>query len=267
MIRLVSLIALGLSVVWFLSERGYEPVITALLALGGLLSTRLGRSRHAAPPPTPNLQAGRPSVAVLPFEYQSDDAESFLADGITEDLIALLAQDPGLLVIARNSVLQYANGGTDVRRVGEELNVGYVVEGSVRQADGLIRVTARLLDAASGAQSWTASLQREAGEVFALQTELAQAIVEALGGEITSRSMEKAKRQPLRSLDAWGLLVRPTIAGAGNKSSGAAQTTSDIENMVVRRDAQLLDEVHRRLAAADMKFIDRGEVVDAHCVR
>ena len=102
--------------------------------------------RHAPSPP------GKPSIAVLPFDNMSGDADkAYFADGITEDLITDLSKVGGLVVIARNSTFQYKGKARDVREIGKALNARYVLEGSVRRSGESVRVNAQLIDAASGA--------------------------------------------------------------------------------------------------------------------
>src|SRR3954452_23220110 len=131
----------------------------------------------AEPPP------GKPAVAVLPFDnYGGDEATGRLADGITEDVITDLARFRELDVIARNSTEVYQGKPVDVRQVGKALGVRYVLEGSIqRQADRL-RVTAQLIDATSDAHLWSDRWDRPAGDVFSVQTEVAEKVASSLGG-------------------------------------------------------------------------------------
>ena len=125
----------------------------------------------------------KPSIAVLPFDNLGrDEATGRLADGITEDIITDLARFPDFAVIARNSTEVYAGKAVDVRQVGKDLNVRYVLEGSVQRQGDQIRVTAQLIDAETGAHLWSERWDRPAADVFALQTEIVQQAANRLGG-------------------------------------------------------------------------------------
>ena len=122
----------------------------------------------------PPLITDRPSIAVLPFTNMSDDIEQgFIADGLTEDLITALAQQNSLFVIARSSSFAYEGQFPDIRQVGRELGVRYVVEGSVRRVGERIRVTAQLIEAETGKHEWAESYDRPWAEFFEIESELA----------------------------------------------------------------------------------------------
>lgn len=122
-----------------------------------------------------------PSIAVLPFaNLSSDPDQGFFADGLAEEIITALGALPNILVIARNSSFAYRGDGIDVRRVGEELDVRYVLTGSVRRGGNRLRMNVQLADAASGAQLWADSYDRELADVFAIQDEVTRRVVSAL---------------------------------------------------------------------------------------
>ncbi|MCF6116037.1 adenylate/guanylate cyclase domain-containing protein [Mesorhizobium muleiense] len=146
------------------------------------------------------------SIAVLPFDnIGGDEPTRRLADGITEDIITDLAQFPDFHVIARNSTAVYAGTPIDVRQVGKDLNVRYVLEGSVQRQGDDIRVTAQLIDAASGAHIWSERWDRAAADVFAVQTEIVQQAVNRLGGSgvIMEAEHRAAQRKRPESLSAY----------------------------------------------------------------
>jgi TolB-like protein/Tfp pilus assembly protein PilF len=149
----------------------------------------------------------RPSVAVLPFANLSrlDDDEVF-ADGIAEDIITLLSQHPQLLVIARNSSFSWKGQSPDIRIVGRELDVVYVVEGSVRRLGENLRVTVQLIDAAANVQIWSSKYDEELANMFQLQDQISSDIVTALGAEVMSDVRQKVQRQEISSMDAWGMM-------------------------------------------------------------
>jgi TolB-like protein/tetratricopeptide (TPR) repeat protein len=148
------------------------------------------------PPPE-----GRPGIAVLPFDnLGGDEATARLADGITEDIITDLARFHDLDVIARNSTAVYKGKPVDIRQVGEELNVGYVLEGSIQRQDDSVRVTGQLIDARTGAHVWSERWDRPAEDVFAVQTEVAEQVAAALGGDLTMGQITRAELQRAKRL-------------------------------------------------------------------
>src|SRR5215472_18588874 len=128
--------------------------------------------------PGPSIAAAdKPSIAVLPFTNMSGDPErGYFSDGITEDIITELSRFRELLVIARNSSFQYRDKANDLGRIGRELNVQYVVEGSIRTGGGRVRVTAGVVDIATRTQLWTEHYDCDMQDIFDLQDEVAQAI-------------------------------------------------------------------------------------------
>ncbi len=150
------------------------------------------------------VHAERPSIAVLPFDNLSSDPEQeFFADGMAEDIITALSKFNDLVVIARNTTFTFKGQAVDVSEIGEQLQVRYVVEGSVRQASGRIRVTAQLIDAPSGGHLWAERYDRSLDDIFAVQDEVTEAIVGALAPTVGRAEIERARRTPPESLDAW----------------------------------------------------------------
>jgi adenylate cyclase len=155
-------------------------------------------------PSDASAPAERPSIAVLAFENLSGDPEQeYFADGIAEDLITELSRLRWLQVTARNSSFSYKGQSPDIRDVGRELGVGYVVEGSVRKGGEHVRITAQLIDAATGNHIWAERYDRDLSDIFALQDEITETLVAALQGEVGEFERERARRQPPESLDAW----------------------------------------------------------------
>jgi TolB-like protein/class 3 adenylate cyclase/cytochrome c-type biogenesis protein CcmH/NrfG len=162
-----------------------------------------GGTARAGGPPLPD----RPSLAVLPFDDLGGDArQERLADGFAEDLIAELARFRSLLVIARNSSFAYEGKAVDLRQVGRELGVRYVLEGSLRADDERVRVTTQLIDAATGAHVWSERYDRPAREFFALRDEVVGQIAATLtgsAGPLNRAGEEVAQRKPPASLEAY----------------------------------------------------------------
>ena len=148
----------------------------------------------------------KPSVAVLPFENISGEpAHDALADGITEEIITTLSKVSKLFVIARNSTLVYKGRAVDIRQVGREQGVQYVLEGSVRSGGQRVRVTAQLIEIATGRHLWAQRYDRESGDIFALQDDVTKEIVSALQVELTAGEQAHLAAQGTRNAEAWQL--------------------------------------------------------------
>jgi TolB-like protein/class 3 adenylate cyclase/Tfp pilus assembly protein PilF len=157
--------------------------------------------------PSEIARAG-PSIAVLPFDNLSgDEATGRLAEGITEDIITDLARYRDLDVIARNSVKQYKDKAVDVRQLAKELNVGYVLEGSIQRQADTVRITAQFIEANHGSHVWSERWDRPTQDVFAVQTEVAERVANTLGGLLINRSRVAAKRKRPSDLQAYDLYV------------------------------------------------------------
>ncbi len=158
---------------------------------------------------TPLPLLSKPSIAVLPFNNMSGDADQqYFSDGVSEDIITELSRFHSLLVIARNSSFQYRDSAIDVKRVGRELGVQYIVEGSVRKAGEQIRVAAQLVDATTGSHLWAHRYDRELRDIFAIQDEVATAIVSTVVGEVQAAGIDKARRKRTDRLLAYDCLLR-----------------------------------------------------------
>ncbi len=146
----------------------------------------------------------KPSIAVLPFTNMSGDAEQeHFADGIAEDIITELSRFTSLFIIARNSSFTYKGQAVKVQNVGLELGVQYVVEGSVRKAGNRVRVTAQLVEAATGSHLWAERYDRVLEDIFEVQDEITRTIVAAVEPELAAHQREHVVRKPTDSLDAW----------------------------------------------------------------
>ena len=151
----------------------------------------------------------RPSIAVLPFQNMSGDPEQdYFADGIVEDVITALARFRNLFVIARNSSFTYKGRAVDVKQVGRELGVRYVLEGSVRKAGSRVRITAQLIEAASGAHLWSERYDRDLADTFAVQDEITDNVVSAIEPEVLRVERQRAARKSPEAMDAWDHYMR-----------------------------------------------------------
>ena len=154
-------------------------------------------------------EAKIPGIAVLPFDNLSGDAEQeYFADGIAEDLITELSRLRWLSVTARNSTFTYKGQAVDVKQVGRDLGVRYVVEGSVRKGGDRVRITAQLIDAASGNHVWAERYDRDFSDIFALQDEITGTLVATLEIELGIVERDRAHRKPPETLDAWDTYQR-----------------------------------------------------------
>jgi adenylate cyclase len=167
-------------------------------------------ANEAADAPRPALALpDRPSIAVLPFQNMSGDAEQeYFADGLAEDIITSLSKIRRLLVIARNSTFTYKNKAVDVRQVARELSVRYVLEGSVRRSGDRFRITAQLIEAATGNHLWAERYDRPVRDVFDIQDEITREIVLALSVELSAGEQALVFSRSTRSLDAWLAAMR-----------------------------------------------------------
>jgi adenylate cyclase len=153
--------------------------------------------------------ADKPSIAVLPFTNMSGDPErDYFSDGITADIITELSRFRELLVIARNSSFLYRDKANDLGRIGRDLNVQYVVEGSIRTAGGRVRVTAGVVDVASRTQLWTEHYDRDMQDIFAVQDEVAQAIATTVEGRVAASGARRSRRKPTHDLAAYDYFLQ-----------------------------------------------------------
>ena len=177
-----------------------RPIRTYRVRLDGL------REGSQTPDPEPG---GKPSIAVLPFANMSGDPEQdHFSDGITEDIITALSRLRWFLVIARTSTFVYKGRPADVRLVGRDLGVRYVLEGSVRRIGQRVRITAQLVDAAEGHHLWAERYDRELTDIFALQDEITASVTAALEPRLVAAEGVRAERRSADDLDAWDLVAR-----------------------------------------------------------
>ena len=159
-----------------------------------------GQSSGAQPLALPD----KPSIAVLPFSNMSVDPEQeFFSDGIAEDVLTALSKLRWLFIIARNSSFSYKGKSIDIKQVGRELGVRYVLDGSVRRAGARVRVSVHLIDAISGMHIWANRYDRELEDIFAVQEEITEAVATAIGPAIIEADRQRAVRQRPENLSAW----------------------------------------------------------------
>lgn len=208
---------------WANANEGLLQAIALLAMAAGVLLSPLGRwargrlgrrSASALPdeplPPGPvDALPDRASIAVLPFEAASDDPEhEYLVDGLVEDLVTLLARIPGFFVIARQSTAVYRERPADVREIGRELGVRYVLQGTLRVHGDELRLSAQLVETAGGTNVWTGRFDRRAEELSRVQDELTGAVVAQLEPELVRAEAELVRRRPPADWDAWSFYKR-----------------------------------------------------------
>ncbi len=192
----------------FMGEQEVKNIAEPVRAYRVMLRTAETKQATTSSPHNAEI-SDKPSIAVLPFDNLSGDPEqAYFADGMAEELITALSRYRWFFVIARNSSFTYKGRAVDVRQVGQELGVRYVLEGSVRKAGNRIRVTAQLIDAGTGNHIWAERYDRELNDIFALQDEITESIVATVEPELGAIEREHARRKPPENLDAWGLYQR-----------------------------------------------------------
>ncbi|VVM37498.1 Transcriptional regulator HilA [Pseudomonas fluorescens] len=169
------------------------------------MESALSSAAIAAGPALPS----KPSIAVLPFINLSGDGEQdYLADGVVGDIIAALSQYRWLFVVGRNSSFTYKARVVDVKQVGRELGVRYVLEGSWRKAENRVRITAQLIDAATGAHHWAGRFEGVLVDIFELQDQITESVVGAIAPQLERAEIDRARHKPTESLDAYDYYLR-----------------------------------------------------------
>ncbi|HEY7365498.1 MAG TPA: adenylate/guanylate cyclase domain-containing protein [Methylomirabilota bacterium] len=190
----------------WLSTGAATVAVLVLLGAAGAFGWRW----FAVPGPTRGLALpDRPSVAVLPFTNLSQDpAQEYFSDGVTEDLITGLSKVSGLFVIARNSVFTYKGKAVRVGEVGRDLGVRYILEGSVQRAGDRVRITAQLVDAATGYHVWAERYDREVRDIFAVQDDVTRHIVGVLAVKLTEGEQGRLGRVPTGNPEAYDVVLQ-----------------------------------------------------------
>jgi TolB-like protein/Tfp pilus assembly protein PilF len=254
---LIVALAIGffvaLVLAWYHGERGVQRVsrtelmlLAMLLAVGGGILWRVASTSRTADA-TAALHAetaaslGAASTAVLPFVNMSaDKGNDYFSDGLTETLLNHLAQVPQLKVAARTSSFSFKGTNADVRRIGAELGVASLVEGSVQQAGDTLRITAQLVRAADGAHLWSHNYDRKAADLFAIQDEIAGAVTEALVGELLPKTKAILIKGGTGDLAASDAYMRGLQQMAINTFAGYEQAQA-LMKQALARDPKYLD--------------------------
>lgn len=184
-----------------------EPLQVFRVTTKGVAASAAGEA--VGPPPLPD----KPSIAVLPFDNMSNDPEQdYFADGMVEEIITALSRVRWLFVIARNSSFTYKDRAVDVKQVGQELGVRFVLEGSVRKAGRRVRITGQLIDAKTGAHLWASHFDGALEDIFELQDQVTASVVGAVAPKMEHAEIERAKRKQTENLDAYDYYLRGLAA-------------------------------------------------------
>ncbi len=172
-------------------------------------ASSIAPSRSGVATPAVLALPDKPSIAVLPFQNMSGDPQQeYFADGVVEDILTALSRKRSLFVVARNSSFTYKGKPIDVRQVGRELGVRYVLEGSVRKAGGRVRITGQLIEAATGTHLWADKFEGALDDAFELQDKVTSSVVGAISPELERAEIALAGRKPTESLEAYDYYIR-----------------------------------------------------------
>src|SRR5438132_2427190 len=223
-------------------------IIAACLALAALaVAAFLFWQRHEPKTSAAGLGIPEKSIAVLPFENLSDEKQNaFFTDGVQDEILTDLAKIADLKVISRTSVMQYKSGlARNLRKIGEELGVAHVVEGSVQRAANKVRVNAQLIDARNDAHLWAQTYDRDLADVFAIQSEIAKAIADQLQAKLSPNEKKAIEQPPTTDLAAFDLYSRAKalLLTAGFSATGEPDLRKAIELLdeAVKRDPSFFD--------------------------
>jgi len=202
-----------------------------------VFSIRLGSGAVSAPAPPPLALPGKPSIAVLPFQNMSGDAEQeYFADGMVEEIITALSRIRWLFVIARNSTFTYKGQAVDVKRVGRELGVRYVLEGSVRKGGNRVRITAQLIEAETGAHLWADRFDGSLADVFDLQDQVATGVAGVIEPTLQAAEIRRSSERPKSDLTAYDLYLRALSAITSGEKKGYIEAL-DLLGRAIERDS------------------------------
>src|SRR5258705_9978248 len=185
-----------------------EPMRAWRIQLGGDAASTIQSGTSSIHPqalPLPD----KPSIAVLPFQNMSGDPEQeYFADGMVEDIITGLSRSKSLFVIARSSSFTYKGKAVDIKQIGRELGVRYVLEGSVRKAGNRVRITGQLVDAATGNHIWADRYDSTLEDIFDLQDRVTMSVIGAIAPQLERAEIARAQRKPTESLQAYDYYLR-----------------------------------------------------------
>jgi serine/threonine protein kinase/Tfp pilus assembly protein PilF len=232
---------------WLRRNPAIAALMASLIALAAIMSWNIWQSELITGPPAK-------SVAVLPFSNLSKEEENaYFADGVQDEILTRLASLADLKVINRTSVMQYKSGAArDLRKIGHQLGVARVVEGSVQRAGNRVRVNAQLIDASTNRQVWGQSYDRDLANVFAIQSEIATSIAHQLQARLSSREKTAIEQAPTNDITAFELYARAEPFASRSTKADLLEA-ADLLNQAIARDPSffkaycLLASTHDRL--------------------
>jgi len=234
-------------------ERPVPGFSVSWVATDWLLSTSGVSAATPASVDLPLMLPDKPSIAVLPFQNMSGDVEQeYFADGMAEDIITGLSRNKSLFVIARNSSFSYKGKSPDIRQVGRDLGVRYVLEGSVRKAGSRIRVTGQLIECESGAHLWADKFDSALEDMFDVQDRVALAVASAIEPSVTQAEIRRSAQKPTQNLQAYDWLLRAVgeqqlfAQEHMDKAIALARRAIELDPQFARAYAYLADWIHRR---------------------
>jgi len=218
-----------------------------IFGISTLFLAHRSRVENAALNPAPDK-----SIAVLPFENLSADPNNvYFANGVQDEILTRLASLADLKVISRTSVMQYKSGAArDLRKIGHELGVARVVEGTVQRANNRVRVNAQLIDVSTNRELWGQSYDRDLADVFAIQSEIATSIARELQASLSQREKTAIEQAPTNNITAFELYARAEDLIATNDTKGNLLQAADLLNQAVARDPSFF-KAYCLLAATD----------------
>jgi TolB-like protein/class 3 adenylate cyclase len=238
------------------SRIGIALVLVALAALGAAFAVMRKSSNPSSWP------SGRATIAVLPFvNLSGDPRQEYFSNGVTEDIIAALGRFSGVLVLSQTAIRTRPDAPSSVSAIGRELGVRYVVQGSVRQADGRLRVAAELVDAGTGRQLWSDRVDGHGKDLFEIQDRIVRSIVGALAVRLTALEQQRAKAKPVDSVEAYDLVLqaRELIRLAERGANRRARELLQQALAIAPNDA----DVYTALAHAEYHRASLGFIEDA----
>src|SRR5213592_302899 len=260
---------------WYHGERGAQRVtgtelliIVLLVSLGAFFLWRFAAGSRA--PIVTSVSSVAPvaitekSIAVLPFENLSEEKQNeYFAEGVQDQILTDLSQIADLKVISRTSVMQYKTGlARNLRKIGEELGVAHMVEGSVQRAANKIRVNAQLIDARNDAHLWAETYDRDLADVFAIQSEIAKAIADQLQAKLSPNEKKAIEQPPTTDLAAFDLYSRAKslLLTANRSATGDEDLQKAIELLdeAVKRDPSFFDAYCQLAYAHEFLYGYRG---------
>jgi TolB-like protein/Flp pilus assembly protein TadD len=230
----------------------WAVAVVALLVVAAIVAAFFFALRRPARSP---LRVAEKSIAVLPFENLSDEKQNeYFADGVQDEILTDLAKIADLKVISRGSVMQYKSGvARNLRKIGEQLGVAHLLEGSVQRAANKIRVNAQLIDARTDAHLWAQTYDRDLADMFAIQSEIATAIADQLQAKLSPNEKAAIEKPPTTDLAAFDLYTRAKtlLLSIGFSSSNEQNTQQAIEllNQAVARDPTFFEAYYQLVYA------------------